>query len=296
VSDEIDKTEEAADNDGSDELVGGERLADARRRLQVSVAEIAKELHLDDFKVRALERNDFDVLGAPVFAKGHLKKYAQLVKVDEADVMADYYRLNRESGTVPVVPKHTRPRQRISLGPWIGALVVIALAASGYWWSTTREVSQAPPVTGAIAPLPQEANSASAAVDDAEPDDQPELVEPGVADETDPIASPETETELAPEPEPEPVLTPIVEANDSDMSLSITYSGDCWTEITDASGRRLFFDLGKTGRTVNLTGTSPFDVLFGDVANVSLVVNGSPFVVPASDRRGLTARLTITAP
>ena len=48
-----------------------------------AVVEVAKELHFDEPKVRALERNDFEVLGAPVFAKGHLRKYAQLVGVDE---------------------------------------------------------------------------------------------------------------------------------------------------------------------------------------------------------------------
>ena len=63
--------------------VAGERLAIARRELQISVLEIAKELHLDEAKVRALERNEFDVLGAPVFAKGHLRKYAELVHVAE---------------------------------------------------------------------------------------------------------------------------------------------------------------------------------------------------------------------
>ena len=78
------------------------------------------------------------------------------------------------------------------------------------------------------------------------------------------------------------------------MRLSISYSGDCWTEITDASGRRLFFDLGKAGRTVSLSGEAPFNVLFGDAANVSLEVNGGRFEIPAADRRGRTARLTIT--
>ena len=76
----------------------------------------------------------------------------------------------------------------------------------------------------------------------------------------------------------------------------MTYSGDCWTEITDADGRRLFFDLGKAGRTVNLSGEAPFNALFGNAANVSLAVNGESFEIPAANRRGRTARLTITGP
>ena len=94
MSDENDKTDDVITDDEPRSPVGGERLAEARRELQIPVIEIAKELHLDEYKVRALECNDFDVIGAPVFAKGHLRKYAQMVKVDEADVMADYYQLN----------------------------------------------------------------------------------------------------------------------------------------------------------------------------------------------------------
>jgi cytoskeleton protein RodZ len=82
-------------------------------------------------------------------------------------------------------------------------------------------------------------------------------------------------------------------AGDDDVRLSVTFSGDCWTEITDASGRRLFFQLGRSGRTVNVSGPGPLSVLFGDAANVELRVNGEDFTIPASARRGLTARFSI---
>lgn len=280
MSDENEKAEEVTTNDEPEGPVGGERLAEARRKLQISVDEIAKELHLDDYKVRALECNDFDVLGAPVFAKGHLRKYAQLVKVDEADVMADYYQLERASGISPVVRRGLRTRPTISLGPWVAGIVVIAIAASGYWWFTSRETPPPRPVTGEIAPLPEEADTA--AVKETELPDQPEALEP--------------EVEAESESEFEPVVLPVVETGVLEMSLNITYSGDCWTEITDASGRSLYFDLGQSGQTVNLTGEAPFNVLFGDAANVSLVVNGASFDIPARDLRGRTARLTITGP
>jgi len=287
MSDEIDKAEEAIMSDEPVGPVGGERLAEARRKLQISVVEIAKELHLDEYKVRALECNDFDVIGAPVFAKGHLRNYAQLVKVNEADVMADYYQLERASGMPPVIPGRPRPRQTISLGPWVAAaVVVIAIAASGYWWFTSRETPPAQPVPGEIAPLPQEADPVAAEVEETELPDQAIVIEPQM----------DAEPESEPEPELEQLALPLIETDDPELSLSITYSGDCWTEITDASGRRLFFDLGTSGRTVDLTGEAPFNVLFGDADNVSLVVNGASFDIPARDRRGQTARMTITGP
>ena len=85
-------------------------------------------------------------------------------------------------------------------------------------------------------------------------------------------------------------------SGDDDVRLSVTFLGDCWTEITDASGRRLFFQLGRSGRTVNVSGPGPLSVLFGDADNVDVRVNGEDFIMPATGRRGQTARLTISGP
>ena len=117
--------------------LGGERLAAARRAHEISATDIAKELHLDEIKIRALEKNDFAVLGAPVFAKGHLRKYAELVGVSADDVLADYYELNRSAGAPPVVGPVRKFRRDISLGPWVtGGIIVIIIASTAYWWFT----------------------------------------------------------------------------------------------------------------------------------------------------------------
>lgn len=255
---------------------GGERLAEARRALQITIIEIAKELHLDELKVRALESNDFDVIGAPVFAKGHLRKYAQLVKVNEADVMADYYQLTRSSGLPPALAPRPRSRAPISLGPWIAAIVVILVVASAYWWYASQSPAEQRPATVKIAPV------ATPVAQDIE--EQPAVVDNDEAETDEPV--PTTQTVVTPPPE--------IIADPATMRLGVTYTGDCWTEITDATGRRLFFDLGIAGRTINLSGEAPFSVLFGDAENVTLVVNGQAFQIPAASRRGKTARLTIT--
>jgi cytoskeleton protein RodZ len=280
-----DENENLDDNseEASEGPIAGERLAAARRELQIPLTDIAKELHLDEYKVRALESNDFDIIGAPVFAKGHLRKYAQLVKVDEADVMADYYRLTRSSAAQPVLMARPRPRQVMALGPWIAVIVVILIAAVAYWWFVDGESAveapavEAPPV-GEITPLPQQ---------------QVPLVEEAEI-ETDDTVTEETLAVQPPLPDPAPATTPAPIDDSLDTQMSIVFQGDCWTEISDASGRRLFFGLGKAGRTVNLSGEAPFNVLFGDAANVSIEINGTPFEVPAADRRGRTARLTIS--
>jgi len=115
--------------------LAGERLAQARRDQDIAIKDIAKELHLDEHKVQALEQNQFDVLGAPVFAKGHLRKYASLVKVPVDDILTDYYQLNRSQGAPPVVGAPRKNQRDIDLSKYllpgiVGLLVIILIS----WW------------------------------------------------------------------------------------------------------------------------------------------------------------------
>ena len=279
---------EDVDNQDTDETateqqgpVGGERLSAARREQQISVVEIAKELHLDEPKVRALERNDFAILGAPVFAKGHLKKYAELVSIDPDDILADYYRLERAGEMPPLVSNRRRPRKELTPGPWIVVIVIVIVVATAYWWFTSRPLQTESASDVAVPPATDEAM----------------IVEPEATEEAMPVAEQEAGAEMVGESPAaeEPVEeTSSPEIADGQVRILLTYTGDCWTEITDATGRRLFFDLGKDGRTAELTGAEPFNVLFGNPGNVSVLVNGEDFTLPTTSRPDRPLRLTIS--
>lgn len=272
--------------------LGGERLAAARRAHEISATDIAKELHLDELKIRALEKNDFAVLGAPVFAKGHLKKYAELVGVPVDDVLADYYELNRSAGAPPVVGPVRKFRRDISLGPWISVAVIIVIILGATYWFLTRgfalSLTESPaavrvsnvPDAGETR-SPQEA--AKPAVMDSGPQPLPdggETIRETVVASLSPSVS-----EAGPVEDRSSLL--------SQVSLELVYSGDCWTEVTDASGRNLFYDLGTEGRVVTLAGDEPLQLVLGASENVSVAVDGRDYPIPDAARRGRMARLTI---
>lgn len=306
MTDETDKQAEEAPGAEAEGPIGGQRLAEARREKQISVLEIAKELHVEEAKIRALENNEFELLGAPVFAKGHLKKYAKLVGVNHDDVLADYYRLTRSQEMPPVVVARRKVKSELSPGPWIAAIVVALILGLAYWLLVERPFATpvAPaatmPATSRSAPPPEpaaeEADTADAPAQEEATSAEP-AAEP-VAEE--PPAEPPAREAAQPESEAPQQSTAIREAAASasggfdDVRLSVTFIGDCWTEITDASGRRLFFQLGRSGRTVNVSGPGPLTVLFGDADNVDIRVNGEDFDIPAANRRGRTARLSIS--
>lgn len=277
--------------------VGGERLRLARRENDISVDDIAKELHLDIPKVRALERNEFDVLGAPVFAKGHLRKYAELVGVPTDDVMSDYYQMNRSAGAPPVVGPKRKHAREIALGPWIGSgVAIIVVAAVAYWWfqrEPAAPVTTIEPAT--LAPFTSREEAPTTATGD-ESEDAAREVTPAaeiVADEiaAEPIEEPAIEDEAPTIIEPAPVVV----SSGPQVQMELSFSGDCWTEVSDGSGQRLFYDLGQSGRVINLSGGAPLRVILGDSANVSIKVNGLDYPIPASARSGRLARLNINS-
>ncbi len=289
MSDETDKQGAESDEQDARGPRAGERLAEARREKQITVVEVAKELHLDEPKVRALERNEFELLGAPVFAKGHLRKYAQLVDIDPGEILTEYYEMNRSGPAPLVISPRAKPRKELTPGPWIALIVVVAIIAFAYWWLAVRT----PPATGAPQPQVEAQTTESRPVAEA----VDEIVDQGAGDT--PADVEETAEPVTEEPEPEPAAAEpatIVEAADTDVRLSMAFSGDCWTEITDAGGRRLYFGLGKAGRNVQVSGEAPLNVLFGDADNVSIAVDGTDRPIVATERRGRTARFSIAKP
>lgn len=295
--------------DGTASPVGGERLAQTRRTRGISVFEIAKELHIDEPKVRALEENRFDELGAPVFAKGHMRKYAELVGVPVDEILADYSQLNRFAGAPPVVgPRRKEPRE-IWIGPWVSGVVVILVGALAAWWwfgleQTVERVTLQP---ATLAPF-----EADREIDPSERENGPSEPQEDAGPDVDDSAPPpddEATADLAEEPlvfagEPAPeaqfgLVAAEQIASDSNVAvgssveLVLSFTGDCWTEVTDATGRRLYFDLGVEGRSVTLNGAEPLRVLLGKSSNVSVRVDGFDYSIPAANRRGNMARLTI---
>jgi cytoskeleton protein RodZ len=283
--------------------IAGERLAKARREREIPIHDIAKALHLDEPKVRALEQNEFASLGAPVFAKGYLRKYAELVGVPVDEVLSDYQRFDRSPPVLPIVSRRPKPPREISPGPWLAGLLVLALLAGGAWFWRSGGVDRL--LAGRTLPVPtQPAAEERAPRRDvpAPPASTAPEVEPGIEPPSPaagelPPAGPETVSpaaDAAGQPAPEQVPAESAAVASGEVELGLSFSGDCWTEVSDADGEQLFFGLGTEGRTVSVSGKAPLHVLLGDSQYAAVTVDGSEFPIPASARRGQTARLTIT--
>ncbi|MCK5667330.1 MAG: helix-turn-helix domain-containing protein, partial [Thiotrichaceae bacterium] len=65
-------------------------LKKGREEKKLSSSEVAKELHLDDKFIQALECEDYTQLPAPAFLCGYIRNYAKLVNLQPEALIADY--------------------------------------------------------------------------------------------------------------------------------------------------------------------------------------------------------------
>src|SRR5258708_25195997 len=68
----------------------GATLKAERERRGLSAQKAADEMRLDRWVIDALEADDYQRIGPTVYAKGHLKKYAALLGLPAAEILAGF--------------------------------------------------------------------------------------------------------------------------------------------------------------------------------------------------------------
>ncbi|MGD8339540.1 MAG: helix-turn-helix domain-containing protein [Gammaproteobacteria bacterium] len=131
------KAQETEAQDANAAKTLGVKLKSARESQELSIEAVEAELRISAELLEALERDQLDALGAPVFAKGYLKQYGARLGLDVDELLADY---DGSAGNpnVDIRPlTEFRLRDQRSNAPWIVAgIVLLAVVASILLWFT----------------------------------------------------------------------------------------------------------------------------------------------------------------
>jgi cytoskeleton protein RodZ len=114
----------------------GQALQTARLARALTVEQVAMELRIEAPKLNALERNEFDTIGPPVFVKGYLRQYGQRLGLDYRDLLSMYY-AQAERLEVIVQPSRTiklRDERQITIWIIAAVLLVVLGVALVVWW------------------------------------------------------------------------------------------------------------------------------------------------------------------
>jgi len=263
----------------------GQRLRERREAAGLSIEAAAAKLYCDASIITALEAERFDELGAPVFAQGHLRRYAELVGAPVAELLTEW----AQRGARVAVPDLTRipraPSPALDLeggGRRLGALAGALVIAVAAWWILQGGAVRTPPAAPVVASPVIASPAAAVSV----------IASPAAA--TAPPAT--TPASAVPDTSVTASLTPAAEpAAAARLALSIEARENCWTEVYDADGRKLYFDTLRAGNRAAVTGAAPLRVLLGRADRAALTIDGRPVTIPTTLIRNTTAYFTVDA-
>lgn len=281
----------------------GQRLVLARERRGLGVVQAAEKLHLEPRVIEALEAENFELLGAAVYVRGHLQRYADLLGENAAELHALYASLAHARATpdlTQVITERNRgmaPGARV--GVWQGGLLTLALVVAALVWWAMRSGPVAPPVT-APGPPPQEPAAGAVSAPGVAPVASRDLPARGAARARDDATVPRTARPAAAAPTVAPSLpAPVAEgpaagaapaatapvatvpvaatppplaANAARVVLS--FREDSWAEVYDATGTALYRDIAAAGAVHEVSGVPPLRLVLGNAAGVGITVNG----------------------
>lgn len=298
----------------------GKRLSAAREQRNLTLENVASMLHVDVAVLKNLESDNFEALGAAVYVRGHLRKYAAILGLPAEELLAAYQAQAVEVDVTPIVSEGmAMSRRRRGRGLWL-LLAVLALALvigmAAWWWlvlrddsrpagavdqhSSSQRVPVLPEPVSAL-PTPQATVQESSPGNDV---DAPDLPAP-TAQEQQSIAQQSVAASPSPEPaQDKAVASPGATQNDSPVpvtrqpagdvaALVFEFAEDSWVEVYDGTGQRVLYGLFNTGTRRQLSAQGPFSVYLGYARGVSIMLDGEPYEVPASVFRGNTARFNI---
>lgn len=294
----------------------GQMLSAARVQQNLTQREVAETLHITMHYVNAIEHDEHDKLPGAVFAKGYIKRYAEIMALDETAVMAAYEGLGHASPTATAgTGRNTRKPRRVGKSLWAvaaSATVFFSLFLGLWAWSgkdantpagsLEPALSESPESSGPAQPLtampaaPDESDSASQRAANVVRDPQPL-----------PLASPQQATvdgqasgsvkraeidggDVSGLNSDEPVT--VVEGDGKD-TLKLSFSGTSWIEVRDSGDGERYRDLRMAGDVLEIKGVAPFDVFLGDAPRIRLSLNGDDIELSQEPRIDNSVQLTV---
>jgi cytoskeleton protein RodZ len=268
-----------ATEEGSAEI--GARLRAAREKKGLTILQSAEKLHMDARLLEALEGGDFVSLGAPVYVRGHLRRYAELVGESAADLQTLYSGALAAASTPDLtrIPRAERNAESSQL--LLPALIgVVALALAGViWWLVSLPRTKAHAVATVSQPVSTEAAASGA-------------IAPPVPAAPEPDA-PSEQTRAPPGVAAAAAVPAPAAAPSGQVHLELRAAEDSWVKIWDGSDKPLLDTTMQSGTARALEGAPPLRVQIGNAHGVGLAINGQVVNLDGMARKRGDARLWV---
>jgi cytoskeletal protein RodZ len=229
----------------------GDWLRRQREMREISLRDIADRTKISLRYLEAMEDNRFDLLPAPIFAKGFLREYARYVGLSPDEVVNHYLAVQQQQSPEEegvkkdqTLARHrAKPMQSWTYGLFLAlaVLALVALIALLSWYADRRREDPAadvtpPPIAAPLAPVGVQSATAPAA-------DKPS----------------------------------------APLEVTLDFTADCWVEVK-VDGKPFVAEQRVQGESLPVDAQQSVDVLLGDAAAAEIQVNGQPY--PLNGKRG----------
>ena len=308
----------------------GETLRQARENNGWTLAEVALKLNLTVSSLSNLETGAFDKLPGHTFARGYIRAYAKLLGMDQASLVREfdlYTGTDANGSNVHSLGRIEEPvRVSHTILRIVSLLLLIAVVGGGFIWWQDQTSMRAKDLVG-LTPEHVEVEGADGTtrihpIDEPEDQAVAEARAEGGAAAVEPAAEPAGTTTLelpatapgatvvpaaAPVAQPAPAIVapaaaivapaatpaaataaPVAGAG----KVSVQYTADCWTQVTDGTGKVLFGGLKRKGENLEVSGKPPLTLRLGYARGAQVAYNGQVVDV-APFTSGETARLKL---
>ncbi len=277
------------------ELGPGSLLKELRQQQDLSVADVADKLKLMEQSVRNIEADDYKDI--PItFYKGYIKNYAQLLGIDPDKASESFSQFSQKHGlenpklVTSAYKDESASRKRnikaarlfVKLVSFLIVLGIVysiyyLLAEKGYWNKFINSFDKSD--TTQEQPLDTDENEGEL-IPENDPSGQLELNQ--TLNESIDL---QTQSELAivaetaapatiPEQSKVQIDSEPLKISDSNADLFLSFSGNCWLQVVDATGKILVSGTKTTGHVSNVSGQPPYQLTIGKVSSVTIQYQG----------------------
>jgi cytoskeleton protein RodZ len=272
----------------------GQELAAAREARGLALADVAQQLKFAPRQLEALEQERFDALPGATIARGMVRSYARLLKLDPEPLVErlasrfevpDSNRLAARYHQPVPFSDGARRSTFVYLGLSAGVLALVGAVAFG--WHQER--------TAALKAPAKPATVAKAAPHEIKRSPVPIQAQPAVAPAAPVIEEKESvvkESVIPAENKVTAAAPGLPAAAPGRHRLVVRTEEEAWIEIRDSADRLLVSSLTPPGSERVVRGRPPYSLVIGNASHVQVLYNDKPVNLAPHPRSGV-ARLTV---
>jgi cytoskeleton protein RodZ len=271
----------------------GQRLRAAREARGWARSDVAHRLHVPVSVIADIESERFERLGAPIYVRGYLGKYARIVDMPAVVVARAIDGLSEPVLQASTdVPRGVAAWERYRAAV-IGGVITLAVAIPVLTLVASR---------GIHAPVPQVQSLDESQMQQRAPETttMTAMTPPEPVPELPPVAAPAVDAASQPQADDVQKSAPLMASMAGIGTpkaagghvLEVMFREDSWIEIFEADGRVVEQNLVRAGERRQYESTGALTVKVGNVGGVELRVDGDP-VDLAPHARANVARLRL---